>query len=95
MDTNTPITTAARRIARDASSTPSIVTTFYDVDGRPVASWVPGEGHGDVEPYSTRLTGGPCTQRRAQDTIDAWAHAREVGNPAAANDYLVGLRYAR
>ncbi|TFH68139.1 hypothetical protein [Cellulomonas sp. HD19AZ1] len=106
--TQTPITTAARRIARDVNATASTVRTAYDTEGRPVHTWQDGMyfAAGAVEEVrdaaaaltGTKGTGRRCTERDAQDMIDATAHARRVtgfAHPVVIGDYLADLEQAR
>ena len=87
---STQITTAARRIQRDLSTTSSQIATTYSPDGRTQAittcSGLLTRAHADEDHgWVLTLSGHSRTQREIQDLLDAaqWAsdHADEVDMP--------------
>lgn len=86
MDTATSITTAARRIARDANTSSPLVKTWYDADGHPVEAAPADMWFTDPRPDLAGLvlckgTRGEerMTYRAAQDLIDAYATDDPIG----------------
>ena len=77
MNTATAITTAARRIARDANATPATVTRYYAADGRAVHHTIPHvlKLAGRRGTSAAMPGGGRMTTREAQDRLDAAAYA--------------------
>lgn len=101
MNTNTAITTAARRLARENNTRYPEITTGYDTDGHPVDAWSTGMTHIGKPPADIAVTlrgtrNCPMTYRAAQDHLDAAAHATAHPDELhAADDYLADLQFAR
>lgn len=77
---DTPITTAARRIQRDLSSSSQESDVYYGVDGYRLAATQLGTWF-SKQPEGTflHLQGGTITQREVQDWLDGWRAFREQG----------------
>lgn len=73
----TQITTAARRIQRDATAHHDTLTSYYTADGRHIATHETGLTYADPADaptgYALRLQGGQYTQRQIQDMLDGYA----------------------
>lgn len=85
MDLNTPITTAARKIARESQVNRR---TFFSAEGELLAKLVGTEEWG---PQSDVKVTGKITQRRAQDALDALT----AEDSFARNNYIADITEAR
>lgn len=73
----TQITTAARRIQRDITTTPRTLTSYYTEDGDLIRTHEAGMTYLDPANaptgYALQLRGGHRTQREIQDMLDGYA----------------------
>lgn len=92
MTKQAPVTTAARRIAREANTRRAGFRLYFDADGHQVAEVFGPEGHGPktgTYAYAVVTTGDRLTWRGAQDVIDAARERAETETWAAENADLL------
>jgi len=92
----TAITTAARRIAREASTTPREIRIYFDTEGHVLDRHMADVWYADPDRRPTAaiaIVGGRLTQRAAQDLLDA--QAAHPDDRDAQNMYLDNLTAIR
>ena len=97
IDTATPITAAARRIARRTQlAVKGMFVCYFDREGLLIDTHLSGLAYADPADrptYAIRTISGPMTKREAQDLLDAYdAHPDD---PLARDEYLSDLEAAR
>lgn len=101
MDTNTPITTAARRITREVNATVAELRISFDAEGHvvdttPADMWYINPADAPVAVLTLqgqRRTPERMTQREAQDLLDA--AAAHPGDSAEQGFFISSLADAR
>lgn len=91
--TDTPITTAARRIARELGTMTRTVRACFAADGQVIDRGVAGAYSTSSPSDGVWFSGGRTTQRAVQDVLDAVA--THPGDSSAQTMYLMDLDAAR